>query len=136
MHMAWVRYVCGRLESDYRYSKDIVYNNYPWPEPNRKQRELIEAAANNILSVRGQFPRSSFADLYDPLTTPSTLVQAHNRLDAEVEKAYGQRFSYDAERVAFLFERYQELIGKNGTGKVEDTPIDSKLESDKKEVET
>jgi hypothetical protein len=108
MHMAWVRYVCGRLKSDYRYSIDVVYNNFPWPEPNDKQLKAIEYAANSVLSARGRFPKSSLADLYDPRSMPQELVKAHNRLDAEVEKAYGRRFSSDADRVAFLFERYLE----------------------------
>ena len=112
MHMAWVRYVCGRLKSDYRYSKDIVYNNFPWPEPNDKQKKAIEEAAADVLATRGQFSKSSLADLYDPRLTPQELVKAHNRLDAEVEKAYGRRFNSDAERVAFLFEKYLEYEDK------------------------
>ena len=114
MHMAWVGYVCGRMKSDYRYSIGIVYNNFPWPEPNEKQFKAIEDAANNVLVVRGQFPKSSLADLYDPRTMPQEMVKAHNRLDSEVEKAYGRRFSSDADRVAFLFERYLEYENKKG----------------------
>jgi hypothetical protein len=111
MHNAWVRYTCGRLESRYRYSKDIVYNNFPWPEsPTDKQRAAIEAAAQGVLDARAQFPRSSLADLYDPLTMPPALVKAHQALDAAVDAAYGKRgFRNDAERVAFLFERYQAI---------------------------
>jgi hypothetical protein len=109
MHMAWVRYVCGRMKSDYRYSIGIVYNNFPWPNPNEKQRKVIEDAAHNVLNIRGQFPKSTLADLYDRFATPPALRQAHNRLNAEVEKAYGRRFSSDANRVAFLFEIYQKI---------------------------
>lgn len=112
MHMAWVRYVCGRLKSDYRYSIDIVYNNFPWPEPNEKQRLAIENAADEVLEARKEFSQSTLADLYDPRTMPPSLMQAHNKLDAEVEKAYGKRFSSDADRVAFLFERHLEIISK------------------------
>jgi hypothetical protein len=111
MHNAWVRYTCGRLESRYRYSAGIVYNNFPWPEsPSDKQRAAIEAAAQGVLDARAQFPQSSLADLYDPLTMPPALVKAHQVLDAAVDAAYGRRsFRNDAERVAFLFERYQAI---------------------------
>jgi hypothetical protein len=111
MHMAWVRYTCGRLESRYRYSKDIVYNNFPWPDsPTDAQREKIEAAAQAVLDARAQFPDASLADLYDPLTMPPALVHAHQKLDAAVDATYGKKsFKNDAERVAFLFERYQTL---------------------------
>ncbi|MBY0408979.1 MAG: hypothetical protein K2Q97_02355 [Burkholderiaceae bacterium] len=126
MHNAWVRMTCGRLKSDYRYSKHIVYNNFPWPdqpvdlEPNQpltlaqKAQAAIEIAAHAVLDARAQFPGSSLADLYDPLTMPPLLLKAHQKLDAAVDKAYqlcGGKKSYasDAERVAFLFERYQQL---------------------------
>ena len=111
MHNAWVRYTCGRLESRYRYSAGIVYNNFPWPEsPTDKQRAAIEAAAQGVLDARAQFPQSSLADLYDPLTMPPALVKAHQTLDAAVDAAYGRKtFRNDAERVAFLFERYQAI---------------------------
>ena len=126
MHNAWVRAVCGRLKSDFRYSAAIVYNNFPWPdppphlEPNKpptpahKAQTAIETAAQAVLDARAKFPGSSLADLYDPLTMPPALLKAHQKLDAAVDKAYqlcGGRKSYasDAERVAFLFERYQQL---------------------------
>lgn len=111
MHMAWVRYVCGRLESRYRYSIGIVYNNFPWPRPSAKQRAAIEKAGNKVLEVRGRYPKACLADLYDPLTMPTDLQKAHDVLDATVERAYGKRFNTDAERVAHLFERYQEIVG-------------------------
>jgi hypothetical protein len=163
MHMAWVRYVCGRLESRYRYSAGIVYNNFPWPklsdsltvrtersrpqagevevqteqpstsalrayaqdERNRgagplgKHRDAIEAAAQGVLDARTQFPDATLADLYDPLSMPPPLVKAHQALDRAVDAAYiaaekaagrkPPKFTSDAERVAFLFERYQAL---------------------------
>jgi hypothetical protein len=111
MHMAWTRYTCGRLESRYRYSAGIVYNNFPWPEsPSDKQREAIEAAAQGVLDARAAFPDSTLADLYDPVTMPPALVKAHQALDRAVDAAYGRRtFATDADRVAFLFDRYQHL---------------------------
>jgi hypothetical protein len=120
MHMAWVKTVCGRLKNDYRYSKDVVYNNYPWPEPlDDKARTAIEAAAQAVLDARAAFPDSTLADLYDPLTMPPELVKAHQKLDRAVDAAYlaaekaagrkPPRLTTDAERVAFLFERYQAL---------------------------
>ncbi|MCU0753814.1 MAG: hypothetical protein MUE46_01660 [Xanthomonadales bacterium] len=120
MHMAWMRNVAGRLKSDYRYSAGIVYNNYPWPEPlDDKARAAIEASAQTVLDARAAFPDSTLADLYDPLTMPPELVKAHQKLDRAVDAAYlaaekaagrrPPRLSTDAERVAFLFERYQAL---------------------------
>ncbi|GBU14833.1 methylase [Polaromonas sp.] len=126
MHNAWVRTTCGRLKSDYRYSASIVYNNFPWPDqattsapnkpltPAHKAQAAIEIAAQAVLDTRAQFPGSSLADLYDPLTMPPLLHKAHQQLDAAVDKAYqlcGGKKSYasDTERVAFLFERYQQL---------------------------
>ena len=112
MHMAWMRSVCGRLKSDYQYSALIVYNNFPWPQnPTDKQKQAIEAAAQAVLEARGHYPESSLAALYDPLTMPPELVQAHRRLDAAVDAAYGRRkFSGDRDRLAFLFELYQQLV--------------------------
>jgi hypothetical protein len=123
MHMAWVRYTCGRLKSDYRYSAGIVYNNFPWPdEPTDKQRAAIEAAAQAVLDARAQFMQpspqpspasgrgSSLADLYDPLTMPPALVKAHQGLDRAVDACYRKAaFANDAQRVEFLFERYKKL---------------------------
>lgn len=110
MHMAWVKTTCGRLESRYRYSKDIVYNNYPWPEnPSEKQIKTIEEKAQNVLDVRASFPTSSLADLYNPLTMPPALVKAHNELDKAVDAAYSkQTFTSEAKRMEFLFELYEK----------------------------
>ena len=112
MHMAWMRYVCGRLKSDYRYSKDIVYNNFPWPNPTEKQKAVIENTAQDVLDIRAKFPNSSLADLYDPVAMPPILIKAHQKLDKAVEAAYGRSFADDGQRVAFLFELYQKLSGE------------------------
>ncbi|MGX9725888.1 MAG: DNA methyltransferase [Candidatus Electronema sp. VV] len=110
MHNAWMRTVCGRLESRYRYSASIVYNNFPWPEnPSAKQRQAVEAAAQAVLDARAQFPAASLADLYDPLTMPPVLLKAHQTLDRAADAAYGRRdFKSEAERVAFLFDLHQK----------------------------
>ena len=120
MHMAWLRNVGGRLKSDYRYSAGIVYNNFPWPEiGDEKFRTGIESTAQEVLDARARFPDSTLADLYDPLTMPPALVKAHQQLDKAVDAAYlaaekaagrkPPRLGSDAERVAFLFQRYQAL---------------------------
>ena len=109
MHMAWTRAVCGRLKSDYQYSAKIVYNNYPWPEVTEDMEGKISELAQGVLDARALYPECSLADLYDPLTMPPELAAAHRKLDAAVERAYGRRFADDAERVAFLFEKYREL---------------------------
>ncbi|HQR61130.1 MAG TPA: DUF559 domain-containing protein, partial [Methylophilaceae bacterium] len=110
MHNAWVRSVCGRLKSDFRYSISIVYNNYPWPEPDAKQKAAIEAAAQGVLDARAAHPNASLADLYDPLTMPPDLLKAHQTLDKAVDAAYGYKGGReDAARVAFLFGLYQKL---------------------------
>ncbi|MBF0412678.1 MAG: class I SAM-dependent DNA methyltransferase [Desulfamplus sp.] len=112
MHNAWMRTVCGRLKSDYRYSAGIVYNNFLWPQnPTEKQKQAIETAAQEVLDARAQFPDSSLADLYDPLTMPPILLKAHQKLDKAVDTAYGKtNFKTEAERVAFLFELYQKYV--------------------------
>jgi hypothetical protein len=112
MHMAWTRYVCGRLKSDYRYSKDIVYNNFPWPNPSDKQKSGIEELSQAVLDARNKFPNSSLADLYDPVAMPPVLLKAHQKLDKAVEMAYGRAFDNDGQRVVYLFEQYQRLVGE------------------------
>lgn len=117
-HMAWMRAVCGRLKSDYRYSKDIVYNNYPWPELSTEGtdaalRAAIERTAQAILDARARYPDSSLADLYDPLTMPAELRRAHRDNDRAVCRAYGfpapgPDFT-ETDCVARLFERYCKL---------------------------
>jgi hypothetical protein len=111
MHMAWVRHVCGRLESRYRYSNRLVYNNYPWPpSPTAKQNESVESAAQKVLHVRAQFPSASLADLYDPLSMPPALVKAHAELDRAVDLCYRpQPFTSERQRVEYLFGLYEQL---------------------------
>ena len=111
MHNAWMRTVAGRLESRYRYSINIVYNNYPWPQnPSDKQRQAVEAAAQGVLDARALYPQATLADLYDPLTMPAELVKAHTALDRAVDTAYAYKGGKDdASRVAYLFAQYQQL---------------------------
>jgi hypothetical protein len=113
MHMAWTRYTAGRLKSDYRYSAGLVYNNFPWPEsPSDAQRRAVSAAAEAVLAARAPHldAGATLADLYDPLAMPPALVAAHRALDAAVDRAYrGRAFRTEAERVAFLFDRYEAL---------------------------
>lgn len=110
MHMCWVRNICGRLKSDFRYSASIVYNNFPWPEnANDKQTKALENSAQKILDTRAEFSNSSLADLYDPLTMPTSLFKAHNELDKAVDLAYrSQPFTSEAKRMEFLFELYEK----------------------------
>lgn len=112
MHMAWVRNICGRLKSDYRYSKDIVYNNFPWPQnPSEKQKSTIEKFAQEVLDARAQFPESSLADLYDPLTMPPVLLKAHQNLDKAVDAAYSTKtFTTETDRMEFLFALYEKYV--------------------------
>ncbi|MFA6395590.1 MAG: DNA methyltransferase [Sulfurimonas sp.] len=111
IHNDWVRYTCGRIKSDYRYSNEIVYNNFPFPqEITDKQREQIETLAQTVLDARTQFPDSSLADLYNPLTMPPKLLKAHEALDKAVDKLYRKEgFKSDTERVACLFELNRAL---------------------------
>jgi hypothetical protein len=109
MHMAWVRTVCGRIKSDFRYSP-AVYDSYPWPEPTDRQRAAIETAAQGVLDARAQFKDSSLADLYDPAAMPPELTKAHLALDRAVDAAYGRTaLKTEAERVAYLFELYRKI---------------------------
>ena len=110
-HMAWTRTVCGRLKSDYRYSKDIVYNNFPWPqECGGELRGRIEEAARGVIEARALFPDSTLADLYDPVTMPPELRAAHRRVDRLVLSAYGLPPSAaDAEVVSRLFTLHERL---------------------------
>ena len=110
VHMAWMRAVCGRLKSDYRYSKDVVYNNFPWPEVSEEQRERIAQTAQGILDARALYPDSSLADLYDPVTMPPELLKAHRDNDRAVMAAYGFPTSItEPECVAHLFTLYSHL---------------------------
>jgi hypothetical protein len=119
MHMAWTKTTCGRLKSDFRYSGSIVYNNFPWPEkPSDKNIKLVVDKAQTVLDVRKEFPDSSLADLYDPLTMPPKLVKAHNELDKAVDLCYrSQPFVNETKRIEFLFELYEKYTA--GMFKVE-----------------
>ena len=114
VHMAWMRAVAGRLKSDYRYSKDIVYNNFPWPNPTDEQKQKIEQTAQSILDARAKYPDSSLADLYDETTMPDVLRKAHRENDRAVMKAYGFTISHtefdEDDCVAELMKLYKKLI--------------------------
>ena len=112
VHMAWMRAVCGRLKSDYRYSKDIVYNNFPWPNPTEEQKSKIEKTAQAILDARSLYPDSSLADLYNELTMPVELRRAHQDNDRAVMQAYGfpvKSTFTESQCVAELFKLYNEM---------------------------
>jgi hypothetical protein len=110
MQISWLITTCGRIKSDYRYSNEIVYNNYPFPEnPTEKQVKAIETAAQKVLDVREEFSNSSLADLYNPLAMPPELTKAHNELDKAVDLAYRpQLFTSEANRMEFLFGLYEK----------------------------
>ena len=114
VHNAWVRTICGRIKSDFRYSVNIVYNNFPWPTPTAEQKAKIEKNAQMILDARDLYPDSSLADLYDPLTMPKELLKAHIANDKAVMQAYGLDVgkTSEADCVAFLMKRYQELTDR------------------------
>lgn len=111
VHMAWVRAVCGRLKSDYRYSKDIVYNNFPWCDPTDEQKAKIEQTAQAILDARALYPDCSLADLYDELTMPKELRKAHQNNDRAVMQAYGfdVKTMTESECVGELMKMYQKM---------------------------
>ena len=116
VHMAWMRVTCMRLKSDYSYSKDVVYNNFPWPSPDGTKREAIKKTAQGILDARALYPDSSLADLYDPRTMPPELVKAHIANDRAVLDAYGFKgtpaYSSEAACVAELMKMYQSMVEK------------------------
>ena len=119
VHMAWVRAVCGRLKSDYRYSRDVVYNNFPWCNPTEEQKLRIEKTAQAILEARALYPDCSLADLYDDLVMPSELRRAHQLNDKAVMEAYGFTKNTDEYRsegacVATLMKMYQEKVMELG----------------------
>ena len=111
VHMAWTRAVCGRIKSDYRYSKDVVYNNFPWPAPTEEQIIKIKQTAQAILDVRALYPGSSLADLYDEITMPLELRRAHQANDRAVMQAYGFDVKKMTENrcVAELMKMYRKL---------------------------
>jgi hypothetical protein len=110
MHMAWVKYVCGRMKSDYRYSNDLVYNNFPWPG-NATERNIkaIEEASQIVLNTREEYKNSTLADLYNPIIMPPMLVKAHQQLDKVVDLSYRpQAFTSETNRIEYLFEQYEK----------------------------
>ena len=115
VHNAWMRVVCGRMKSDYRYSSTLVYNNLPWPEPTEAQRMKIEQTAQAILDARALYPESSLADLYDEVTMPPVLRKAHQENDRAVMEAYGWKASSqftESKCVAELFKLYQAMMSE------------------------
>jgi hypothetical protein len=115
VHMAWVRAVCGRIKSDYRYSNDVVYNNFPWPNPTAEQKAKIEQTAQAILDARALYPDCSLADLYDEVAMPPELRKAHQANDKAVMQAYGfdVKTMTESTCVAELMKMYQELTNSN-----------------------
>jgi len=110
MHMAWMRQVCGRLKGDYRYSNNLVYNNFPWPSsPSKDRKGNVETAAQEIIDARAKYPGATLADLYDPDSMPPCLVRAHRTLDVAVDKCYRKEtFKSELERVEYLFTLYEK----------------------------
>jgi len=121
MHMTWVKYVSGRLKSDYRYSNKLVYNNYPFPkEPNEKNIKKVEEKAQKVLDVRAEFPESSLADLYHQILMPPKLVKAHQELDKAVDLCYRpQSFTTENARIEILFLRKKSIYYQNKLCEVE-----------------
>ncbi|MDR1395046.1 MAG: class I SAM-dependent DNA methyltransferase, partial [Deltaproteobacteria bacterium] len=115
VHMAWVRAVCGRLGTGLRYSKDIVYNNFPWPCVSEEQKDRLMKLAQAIIDIRLKHPSSSLAHLYDPLSMPQDLLSAHQKNDQAVLKAYGFSGESQTEAGCFkaLIERYQMICQKS-----------------------
>lgn len=113
VHMAWMRMVCGRLGNGYRYSKEIVYNNFPWPNPNNEMKEKIEKTAQAILDARAKYQNCSLADLYDDVTMPTELRKAHQENDKAVMQAYGfwGKVKTESECVAALMKMHQRIVG-------------------------
>lgn len=112
MHMTWVKYVCGRIKSDYRYSNELVYNNYPFPKDvSEKHKKEVEQKAQAVLDARDAFEGSSLADLYDPLSMPPKLKKAHQALDRAVDRCYSSKtLKNDKERIEFLFALYESYL--------------------------
>ena len=114
MHMAWVRQICGRIKSDYRYSNNLVYNNFPFPKnATPKQISIVETQVKNVLKIRNVFKDSSLADLYDPIYMNKNLISAHKKLDRAVERCYRTKtFKSDLERLEYLFELYNKYVSE------------------------
>lgn len=111
MHMTWMRIVCGRLKSDYRYSRDLCYNTFPLPNISGPNRKIIENLAQNILITRELYPERTLGELYDPEKMPNDLRRAHHELDIAVEQLYRKKpFESDEDRLHHLFARYEKLV--------------------------
>lgn len=115
VHMAWIRAICGRIKSDYRYSINIVYNNFPWCKPTIKQKQQIEKTAQMILDARNLYANASLADLYDELTMPKELRKAHQENDKAVMQAYNFDWKKmnEVQCVSELMKMYQNIVDKN-----------------------
>ena len=116
VHNAWMRAVCGRLKSDYRYSNTVVYNNFPWPTPTEEQKAKIERTAQAILDARALYPDCSLADLYDETVMPPELRTAHQNNDRAVMQAYGfdVKSMTESSCVAALMKLYVRLVEQKG----------------------
>ena len=113
MHMIWVRAVAGRLKTDYRYSKDIVYNNFPFPPISERQKQELEQSVYRILEEREAHPEKTLAQLYDPDKMPEGLREAHRQNDLAVERCYRSKpFESDEERLEYLFKLYEQMIAE------------------------
>lgn len=121
MHMTWMRTVCGRLKSDYRYSRDLCYNTFPWPQVNQKQKEQIKNLATNVLIAREMHPEMTLAELYDPDKMPDDLKKAHQELDFAVDHLYRKKgFESDEDRLQHLFKCYEALVNGKDVALFED----------------
>lgn len=121
MHMTWMRTVCGRLKSDYRYSRDLCYNTFPWPQVNQKQKEQIKNLATNVLIAREMHPEMTLAELYDPDKMPDDLKKAHQELDFAVDHLYRKKgFESDEDRLQHLFKCYEALVNGKDIALIEE----------------
>ena len=111
MHMAWVRQICGRIKSDYRYSNKLVYNNFPWPKtPLQRHVENVKNRTTELIDIRKEYD-DSLSDLYNPLLMPKKLTKAHEKIDRAVELCYrSKKFNSDLERLQYLFELYDDYV--------------------------
>ena len=115
MHMVWMKYTCGRIKSDFRYSNTVVYNNFPWPDkPSKAKVNEVTEAVKSLLKIRGKLEKeSSPTDIYKSNSMPKSLLDAHKKISKAVDKCYTNKdFKNDVERVEFLFDKYSELVKK------------------------
>jgi hypothetical protein len=111
MHMTWMRTVCGRLKSDYRYSRDLCYNTFPWPDASEEQKKAVSELADMVLNIRNMYPDKTLAEMYDPDKMPEPLAEAHHNLDMAVDSLYRNTpFESDEERLQLLFKLYEKLV--------------------------